>query len=106
MTAENQNINVLVKKQKRSTYIQQFTACFYIYSDHCHENMCLFNGITTTQKFEDQNPNTASTGAQAYSEGSRAKLPEAEIFCKLDAIRERKPIKIHMKYYQKYFSIY
>jgi hypothetical protein len=105
MTAENQNINELVKNKKRSTYNQQFTACFYIYSDHCHDNMCLFNGITTTQKFGDQNPNTASTGAQAHSESSRAKPPEAEIFCKLDAICELKPINIRIKYYLKYFSM-
>jgi hypothetical protein len=63
--------------------------------------MCLSNGITITQKFGDQNPNTASIGAQTYSEGSRAKPPEAEIFCKLDAIS----INIHMKYYLKYFSM-
>jgi hypothetical protein len=107
MTAENQNINELVKKKqkKRSTYNQQFTACFYIYSDHCHDNMCLFNGITTIQKFGDQNPNTVSTGAQAHSESSRAKPPEAEIFLKLDAICELKPINILMKYYLKYFSM-
>jgi hypothetical protein len=50
--------------------------------------MCLSNGITTNQKFGDQNPNMASTGAQAYSEGSEAKPPDAEIFCKLDGISE------------------
>jgi hypothetical protein len=90
---------------KLTTYKQQFTACFYIYSDYCHENMCLSNGITTTQKFGDQNPNTASTGAQAYSEGSRVKPSEAEIFGKLGARCEWKPINIHMKYYIKYFSM-
>jgi hypothetical protein len=67
--------------------------------------ICLSNGITTTQKFGDQNPSTASTEAQAYNEGSRAKPPEAEIFCKLDAISEMKPINIHMKYLLKYFSM-